>query len=105
MHVVGPEERPLRDLVRLEEIEHLEHGESLCRRQRLVDRDTSIAARDRLTPPSVLRAKVGFGEEPTVLARERREVADDLAPIEPRAAAGRDRLDAARKSAMREARA
>ena len=58
MHAVGPEERLAVQLERLEQVQHLEHGEALGRRRRLVDRDVAIAALDRLAPARGLRLEV-----------------------------------------------
>ena len=55
MHVVGTQERLLVHLQRLEQVQHLQHGEALRRRGRFVDGDTAIAALERFAPARDLR--------------------------------------------------
>src|SRR3954468_15260105 len=61
MYLIGTEERP--ELERFDQVQHLEHRESLRRRRRLVDRHAAVGAVDRLGPAGVLRAEVALVKE------------------------------------------
>src|SRR5882762_5203172 len=86
MDVIGTEEIELAQFIGLEEIEHLQDGESLGGRRRLVYRHPSIGRGDGLGPPGALLSEIALGEEAAVGPREARELAPRLSLIEARAA-------------------
>ena len=97
MHVVGAEERLAVQVERLEQVQHLEHGEALGRRRRLVDRDVAIAALDRLAPARDLRLEIVAGEEAVVGVGAAHQLARHLAVVEAVPAVAGDRLERARE--------
>ena len=103
--MVGPEKLPAHGVERLDEVEHLEHGEALRRRRRFVDLHAAIRRRHRLAPGGVLAGEVPLVEEPAGRPREARELACGLAAVEAVAAGAGDAVERAREIGIREPRA
>ena len=97
MHRVGPEERLFVQLEGLQQVQHLEHGEALGRRRRLVDRHVAIAALDRLAPARRLRLEVVQREEAVVGVGVAHQLARHLAVVEAVPAVAGDGLQRARE--------
>jgi hypothetical protein len=89
VHMVGAQ--VVAQLQRLQQVEHLQHGEALRRRRGLVDGHAAIAAADRLAPIGLLRGEVAFAEH----AAERGEALRHFALVEAGAAIRRDGLQRA----------
>ena len=60
---VGAQELAPVQLERLEDVEHLQHGEALRRRRRVVDLDVPVAALQGRAPVRLLGLEVGGVEE------------------------------------------
>src|SRR5262249_38527583 len=80
-----------------EEVQHLEGGDALGRRRRLVNGDAAIGRGHRLAPARALLAQVLLGEEAAVGARVARHLARRLALVEAGAAERADALERARE--------
>src|SRR5262249_47519629 len=80
-----------------EEVQHLEGGEALGRRRRLVNGDAAIGRGHRLAPARALLAEILLGEEAAVGARVARHLARRLALVEAGAAESADALERARE--------
>ena len=69
VHVIGSEEILAVQFMRLDQVEHLEHGKALRRRRRVEDRDVAIAADERLAPDRLLPVEIGEPEQAAVALR------------------------------------
>ena len=97
VHVVRAQVFHCRKIIGLDQVQHLQHRDTLRGRRSLVQPDAAIVGKDRFPPLRALRAKVGFGEEPAVRARIARELLRDLALVIGSTPAGADRFDGARE--------
>ena len=102
VHVIRPEIVEPAQLPGLDETEHLEHGQALGRRRRLVDRDAAIGRVERLPPLGALRGKVALVEEAAVDPGVARHLGRGLALVEAGAAAGADALEGPREVGIAE---
>ena len=60
--------------MRLDEVEHFEHGKTLRRRRRVEDRDVAVAANKGLAPDRLLPAEIGKPEQAGVFLGEARHL-------------------------------
>ncbi|MBK7473536.1 MAG: hypothetical protein IPI73_25815 [Betaproteobacteria bacterium] len=95
VHVVGPEKLLLVEFQRLEQVEHLQDGETLRGRRRLPEREVAVRAADRLAPGRLLRGEVQRGEEAAPLLREAGELRADGALVEAGPPVAADRFEGA----------
>jgi hypothetical protein len=97
VHVVGPQVLHRRQVQRLEEVQHLEHGDPLGRGRRLVDGNAPVVPGQWRSPGGALAREIALGHEAAVGARVPRDLAGDLALVELGAAGRGDRLERPRQ--------
>ena len=95
--MVGSEKILAMQFVRLEEVEHFQHGKALRRRRRVEHRDVAIAADERLAPTGSLPAEIGEPEQAAARFGEPRHLGGDRSLVKAFPAIGGDRLQRARQ--------
>ena len=97
MDMVGPEKVLAVQFMRLDEVEHFEHGKTLRRRRRVEDRDVAVVANKGLAPDRLLPAEIGEPEQAAVFLGEARHLGGNRPLVKARPSVIRDRLQRARQ--------
>jgi hypothetical protein len=105
VHRVSGQERLFVEVEGLQQVQHLEDGEALRRRRRLIQRDAAVAADQRLAPARVLQPQVVLREEAALGGDEAGQRGADLTGIEAGGAFRCDGLQGSRQTAIAQQRA